>query len=160
MPDQVFIILFRGVGGQTKLPSAPLRDALTAAGFGGVTTYIATGNVVLTSDLSAEAVRSRIAAIARKKLGFSKPILVVSRREWTALIHNNPFPEGADAPQTLHAFVLEAKPRAEGIVTAIMARAAANERVALKGKVLYLHTPMASGAQSCRRSSSGCSAWR
>ena len=74
MPDQAFIVLFRGVGGQTKLPSAPLRDALAAAGFGDVTTYIATGNVVLTSKLSAAKVREGVAAIAWKKLVFSKSV--------------------------------------------------------------------------------------
>ncbi len=145
MPAQVFIVLFRGVGGATKLPSAPLREALITGGFRNVSTYIATGNVVLTADLPAEAVKQRVTAIARKELGFTKPVMVVSRSQWAALIRKNPFPEAVEEPRTLHAFVLEAKPRANG-ATALAARAIAGERLAVKGKVLYLHTPRAFGA--------------
>jgi uncharacterized protein (DUF1697 family) len=144
MPDTIYIVLFRGVGGDTKLPSQPLREALIAGGFRNVTTYIATGNVVLTSSLTADAVKARVASIARGELGFTKPVMVASRREWAALIRGNPFPEAVEAPRTLHALLLEAKPRA-GAVEALMARAAAGERLVLKGKVLYLHTPEAFG---------------
>ena len=46
-----YILLFRGVGGATQLPVAPLRDALTGAGFENVATYINSGNAVLRSHL-------------------------------------------------------------------------------------------------------------
>ena len=46
----VYIILFRGVGGATQLPTKPLREALTAAGFKDVATYINSGNAVLSSQ--------------------------------------------------------------------------------------------------------------
>ena len=49
----VYIILFRGVGGATQLPTKPLREALTAAGFKDVATYINSGNAVLSSRKSA-----------------------------------------------------------------------------------------------------------
>ena len=140
MPDQVFIVLFRGVGGETKLPSAPLRDALTAAGFGDVTTYIATGNVVLTSGLSAGIVQERVAAIARKKLGFAKEIFVRTRREWAKIIRDNPFPEGAANPRTLHAFILRAKPP-KAAIEALLAKASGNERLTVKVTTLYFHAP-------------------
>ena len=39
-----FVLLFRGVGGATQLPTAPLREALTEAGFENVATYINSGN--------------------------------------------------------------------------------------------------------------------
>jgi uncharacterized protein (DUF1697 family) len=140
MKDSVYIVLFRGVGGDTKLPSQPLREALSRGGFKGVSTYIATGNVVLISPLSAAAVKAKVAAIARRKLAFAKPVLVASRREWAAMIRNNPFPEAVDAPRTLHAFLLEGRPQA-GAVEALATRATAGERLALKGRFLYLHTP-------------------
>jgi len=140
MPDQVFIVLFRGVGGQTKLPSAPLRDALTAAGFRDVTTYIATGNVVLISDLSAEGVRSRVAAIAKERLGFAKEIFVRTSREWAKIVRDNPFPEGADHPRSLHAFILRSKPPKAAFV-ALVARASGSERLKINRTTLYLHAP-------------------
>jgi uncharacterized protein (DUF1697 family) len=140
MAASVFIVLFRGVGGETKLPSAPLRDALTKAGFAKVTTYIATGNVVLASELSADGVRDRVAAIARRELSFEKAVIVATRQEWTTLIRQNPFPEATAVPRTLHAFLLDGKPK-PAQAEALQARAQAGERVALKGRFLYVHTP-------------------
>ena len=140
MPDRVFIVLFRGVGGDTKLPSAPLRAALMADGFGNVTTYIATGNVVLTSDLPAKEIGSRIAAIARERFGFAKKIFVRTGREWAKIVRDNPFPEGVDEPRTLHAFILQSKPSSEA-VDALSAKAAETERIAVKGTTFYLHAP-------------------
>jgi uncharacterized protein (DUF1697 family) len=43
------ILLFRGVGGATQLPVAPLREALTEAGFVNDATFINSGNAVLLS---------------------------------------------------------------------------------------------------------------
>ena len=56
-----YILLFRGVGGATQLPVAPLREALTGAGFENVATYISSGNAVLRSHLSREKVIATVA---------------------------------------------------------------------------------------------------
>ncbi len=45
-PRAVYILLFRGAGGATQLTVAPLREALTGAGFENVATYINSGNAV------------------------------------------------------------------------------------------------------------------
>ena len=45
MPKTAYVLPFRGVGGATQLPTAPLREALTAAGFENV----ATRNFTLTA---------------------------------------------------------------------------------------------------------------
>ena len=61
-----FVALLRGinVGGNNKLPMAALREALTGAGFAAVATYIQSGNVVLSSDLGADADSDRAVADA------------------------------------------------------------------------------------------------
>ena len=62
-----YVVLLRGVnvGGARPLPMAALRDALTAAGYRNVRTYVQSGNVVLESRASsasvAEGVRAEIA---------------------------------------------------------------------------------------------------
>jgi uncharacterized protein (DUF1697 family) len=144
MADSVYVVLFRGVGGDTKLPSAPLREALATEGFRNVITYIATGNVVLTSELKAGDVREHVAKVSREKLGFTKSVIVVTRREWSAAIRQNPFPEAAAEPRTLHAFMCDGEPPPDAVAT-LSGRATAGERVAVKGRVLYLHTPNAFG---------------
>ena len=49
-----YLLLFRGVGGAIQLPVAPLREALTKAGFKNATTYINSGNALVRSPLSWE----------------------------------------------------------------------------------------------------------
>src|SRR5215470_10941437 len=110
-----YIILFRGVGGATQLPVAPLREALTEAGFENVATYINSGNAVLRSHLSREKVIATVAVICRDRFGFTKAILAPSLEEWSALIGNNPFPQAIATPTCLHAAVLAGKPAAEAV---------------------------------------------
>ncbi len=65
MTETVFIVLFRGVGGATQLPTKPLREALAQAGFGAVKNYINSGNAVLLSGQTAAETVAEIAAIAK-----------------------------------------------------------------------------------------------
>lgn len=136
----VFIVLFRGVGGATQLPTAPLRKALGDAGFGNVSTYINSGNAVLSSGLAAGETHARIAKIVKSGFGFEKEIMLVSRSDWERLIDENPFPEAVDQPATLHAFVLQKVP-AERAVEALTGRLAPHEHLVVKGNFLYLHVP-------------------
>jgi uncharacterized protein (DUF1697 family) len=135
-----FVILFRGVGGATQLPTAPLREALTGAGFGRVATYINSGNAVLASDQSAEVIASAIATLCARRFDFRKDVHVRSREDWADLIARNPFPEATAAPKTLHAAVLGQEPEL-GRVAALQALAEGGERIEVRGRVAYLHTP-------------------
>src|SRR5262245_37263166 len=136
-----FILLFRGVGGATQLPTAPLREALTEAGFENVATYINSGNAVLRSHLSREKVIAAVAEICRDRFGFTKAILAPTLEEWSALIDSNPFPQAASTPTCLHAAVLDGKPAAEAVSRLQELAAAAGEGFEVVGKVAYLHTP-------------------
>jgi uncharacterized protein (DUF1697 family) len=57
-----YLGLLRGinVGGKNKIPKARLRTCLEELGFTDVSTYIASGNVFLTSDQGAAKVQSQI----------------------------------------------------------------------------------------------------
>jgi uncharacterized protein (DUF1697 family) len=136
----VYIILFRGVGGATQLPTKPLREALTAAGFKDVATYINSGNAVLSSRKGAAGVTAEIAKIAKKEFGFDKAIHTVTRDEWAELIANNPFPKAVEIPKFLHAAVLAGTPE-KAKLEALRAYAKAGERIEVVSKVAYLHTP-------------------
>jgi uncharacterized protein (DUF1697 family) len=140
MGEKTFIVLFRGVGGKTQLPTKPLRQALGEAGFRNVATYIASGNAVLTTELGAEEARRRIADITRENFGFTKAVMLVPQSGWSRLVARNPFPEATAAPTTLHAFILEKAPPKDRI-EALLAKAAEHEGVVVDGKVLYFHAP-------------------
>jgi len=141
-PRTAFILLFRGVGGgATQLPTAPLRKALTEAGFENVATYINSGNAVLRSHLPREKMIAAVAEICKDHFGFTKAILAPTLEEWSALIDNNPFPQAVATPKCLHAAVLAEKPSAEAVTRLRGFAAAAGEGIEVIGNVAYLHTP-------------------
>ena len=108
MKPTVYLILFRGVGGKTQLPTKALREKLTAAGFENVATYINSGNAIVRSRLSRKKVISTIAALCRAEFDFDKAIFAPTLAKWDELIARNPFAKAVTkAPTTVHAALLE-----------------------------------------------------
>src|SRR3954467_14269540 len=134
-----YILLFRGVGGATQLPTAPLREALTVAGFENVATYINSGNAVLRSDLSREKVSASVAKICEARFNFTKEIYAPTLAEWETLVGNNPFPNFG-AGKHLHAAILAGEPTGEA-GEGLRAIAAEGEGIEVVGGVAYLRTP-------------------
>jgi uncharacterized protein (DUF1697 family) len=139
--ETVYIVLFRGVGGATQLPTAQLRAALTNAGFRNVATYINSGNAIVASELNADHVTARIAALVERKFSFTKEILVVNFAEWSRIVDGNPFSEGIAEPTKLHVFVLKSEPAKESVAELAANAVPDIERFVLKGTALYLFTP-------------------
>jgi uncharacterized protein (DUF1697 family) len=135
-----YILLFRGVGGATQLPTAPLREALTEAGFENVATYINSGNAVLRTALPRDEMIAKIAEICEDRFGFTKAILAPTLEEWSGLIDHNPFPHAISTPKSLHAAFLAEKPIAEA-VTRLRGLAGDDEGIEVVGNAAYLHTP-------------------
>lgn len=141
MPGKtVYIVLFRGVGGKTQLPVRQLRAVLEGAGFDHVSTYINSGNAVLSSVLGAHGATETIARIVGDTMAFDKAIILRTREEWAELIAANPYPEAIEKPTTLHAFALAEAP-AKSDVEALAHKATGTERFTVKGRALYLHAP-------------------
>lgn len=136
----VYILLFRGVGGATQLPTKPVREALAAAGFENAGTYINSGNAYLKTDMPRAGMLKIVSEICAQKFGFTKAIYAPSIADWRKLIRQNPFPDALAVPKYLHAAVLEAKPDPKNL-EAVRAHAAKGERIEVVGKVAYLHTP-------------------
>ena len=135
----VYLLLFRGVGGATQLPVAPLREALTKAGFANAGTYINSGNAYVKSELSRAEVLATVAKICEKKFGFTKAIYAPTLAEWKKLIANNPFPDYR-AGNLLHAAWLDGKPKAEDVAK-LRELCVGGEAIEVVGKVAYLNTP-------------------
>lgn len=112
-----FVALLRAVnvGGTGKLPMSELKAMCEAEGFGSVATYIASGNVVFTSDRSEAEVRAglerRLAAYAGKPVG----VLVRTAAEMAQVLADNPF-TGAKPNWTVAIF-LDAGPPADALET-------------------------------------------
>ncbi len=137
----VYIVLFRGVGGATQLPTSPLREALTKAGFRNAATYINSGNALVVSELTESEVTAKIAALVEHHFGFTKEILVVSLAEWSRIVSGNPFANAVKEPTKLHVFVLKSEPVKETVAELEAKASADTEQFAIKGRALYFFTP-------------------
>ena len=141
MKPTVYLILFRGVGGKTQLPTQALREKLTQAGFENVATYINSGNAIVRSRLSRKKVIATIAELCRAYFGFDKVIFAPTLEEWDELIARNPFAKAsASAPTTVHAALLESAPKPED-VERVRTCAVKGEGIEVIDGVAYLHTP-------------------
>lgn len=74
-----YVVLLRGVnvGGTSKVPMADLRKHLTTS-FGDVRTYIASGNVLLTSDATAEVVADLVSGIVRANFDVTRLVTALA----------------------------------------------------------------------------------
>jgi len=133
----VFVVLFRGVGGATQLPTGPLRAALADAGFENVATYINSGNAVVRSPWAAERSHKAIVSLARDLFGFEKDVFLRSREQWRAAVEGNPYPEAGEKPTSVHFFALERAPSADA-VEALRARLSPGERIHVDGDTMYM----------------------
>jgi uncharacterized protein (DUF1697 family) len=126
----IHVVLIRGinVGGKNKVPMAGLKGCLEQMGFSNVSTYIASGNVILESDKGADEIRARIEEALPESFKLDDElirVLVMTGDQLQAVIDKKPVgfgeqPEkyhsdaifliGIDAAQTLPLF----KPR-EGV---------------------------------------------
>lgn len=136
-----WIALFRGVnvGGNNKLPMAELRDMATALGFSSVTTYIQSGNLVLTapSAMTGEIIEATLADAIVSRFGFHPVILVRSPADLATALDSNPFADRVSEGKQLHLFFYDGSPDKWDDDT-IRSLAIEGEDVALTPGILYL----------------------
>lgn len=141
MKRTVYLILFRGVGGKTQLPTKPLREKLTDAGFENAATYINSGNAIVRSQEARTSVIETIAGLCREHFDFDKAIFAPTLAELDDLIACNPFAKAAaEAPTTVHAALLAGEPKPAD-VQKVLSYAAEGEGFKVINGVAYIHTP-------------------
>jgi uncharacterized protein (DUF1697 family) len=107
---KIHVVLIRGinVGGRNKMPMAGLKECLEQLGFSNVSTYIASGNVILESDKGADEIRDRIEEALPKCFELDDElirVLVLTRDQLQAVINNKP--EGfGEQPEKYHSDVI------------------------------------------------------
>jgi uncharacterized protein (DUF1697 family) len=95
------IALLRGinVGGHNKVPMADLREALEAAGFEDVKTYVQSGNVALgAAEKSPAKVGRAVEKAIEDAFGFDVAVVVRSRAEIAKLVEDDPLGDVATNP--------------------------------------------------------------
>ena len=103
---KTYVVLIRGinVGGKNKVLMADLKECLNQLGFANVSTYIASGNVILESDRTAAEITVQIEAALPECFALNDErirVLTLSHEQLERIIMDKP--EGfGEAPDTYH----------------------------------------------------------
>lgn len=145
MPTHIALLRAVNVGGTGKLPMAELRALAESLGFENPRTYIASGNLLFESKLSAAKVRAKLEAALAAHVG--KPVGVVMRTaaEVRAVLEANPFP---DAPpnRVLVTLLNDALPDDWQST----ARNQRDEKLVAASRALYVHYVEGQGSSKLR----------
>jgi len=145
MPIHISLLRGVNVGGNKKIRMAELKALYASLGFGGVTTYVQSGNVVFNVE-SADpaALATRIEAAIAARFAFDVTVLLRTPDELRHILDNNPFLTPDVNPSQLHVLFL-ARPSTNETIDALMVPATHGERWQLAGRELYIHYPNGSG---------------
>ena len=95
MAKYVALLRAVNVGGTGKLPMADLKAMCDDIGLANVRTYIASGNVVFQSTLSAANVKAHLEESLEDYSGKPVGVVIRSADEMATVLAQNPFPNGA-----------------------------------------------------------------
>jgi uncharacterized protein (DUF1697 family) len=136
------IILLRGInlGARNRVAMPDLRELLTSAGFEHVRTYVQSGNVVLSSDLTPAGLASKCERHIAKGFGLDIDVVVRTRDELAEVVRRDPLGDVAANPKRYQVSFLSAEPDPE-IVSGIERSVVAPERFVAIGREFYAWHP-------------------
>lgn len=107
---KTYVVLIRGinVGGKNRMPMVELRKCMEELHFSDVSTYIASGNVILRSAKTAGAIKAEIEKTLPKRFTLDSELLkvhVLSRAQLQAVVDRKPKGFG-DQPKKYHSDVI------------------------------------------------------
>jgi uncharacterized protein (DUF1697 family) len=140
--ESSLILLLRGVnlGPHKRVSMSELRGLLTEAGFSDVRTYVASGNVVLSSPLDPAAVAAEVERLIAERFGFDVDVVVRTRDELAEVVARNPLAEVAVDPKRYQVTFLEQEADAE-VLKRLDLLSLEPERLVSVGRELYTWHP-------------------
>lgn len=140
VPRYVALLRAINVGGSGRLPMGDLRRIVASAGCTDVTTYLASGNVVLESPgRSAAEVAAAIEHRLAQDAGLDVAVLLRTPAELDAIVASEAF-RGAPDPATLYVTFLAREPD-PAMVAAVDPRTSAPEHFEVTGREVLVHCP-------------------
>lgn len=134
-----YAAFLRGVNvGGVNLKMADVAAALTHAGFTGVRTVLASGNVLLESPKDAAVVRSTAEAALQERFGYSARVLVYDIEAVRAIVAAYPFEPEVPGWHSYVTFIADDAVRTE---LSALAGAGSDERIAPGDGVIYWQIP-------------------
>jgi uncharacterized protein (DUF1697 family) len=141
----IYLSLLRGIniGGHKKIKMSDLKELYESLGFGQVTTYIQSGNVLFSAETNEAEVEltSRISNAIKERFGFEVPVVIRTKEEILQIVAQNPFTEEAKtAPDKLVVMFLGSVPDTTTLEK-IKTKITDNSRYAFIGNTLYFFYP-------------------
>jgi uncharacterized protein (DUF1697 family) len=132
--------LLRGVnvGKHNRIAMADLRRVLEGVGARDVTTYLQSGNAVVTTEDPDLA--GRVERALRDEVGLSVRVLTRTAEQLRSVVDRNPFPHKVSEPKLLHVAFLDAKPKA-AVVKDLAKEDVAPEAFVVSGREIYSWHP-------------------
>jgi len=125
------------VSGRNRVPMAELRRLLKErTGLTGVSTYIASGNIVCDVADDLDGMSAEVRALIAAEFAVDTPVIVRTHEALLSALAENPFPDAAQ-DRMLHVVFLEG-PARDGAIAALEHRLTPGERVALVGDDLWI----------------------
>lgn len=136
-----YVALLRAVNvGGRQLAMADLKAVAEELGLGSPRTYIASGNLLFTSGLSEAELKEALEAQLTKQMGKPVSVMIREAEELAEAAANNPFAD--EAGNKVAAIFLDESPSARAMDSAT---GIADERMALRGREIYVHYPAGMG---------------
>jgi uncharacterized protein (DUF1697 family) len=140
MPRHIALLRGINLGSRNRVSMPDLRELLAGHGYGDVRTLVQSGNVVLTSRISAARLERELQSQIAAGLGVDTPVIVRSRDELADVIARDPLGHVVDNPKLYQVTFLAAAPDPE-LVRELRAADVAPERLELSGRELYTWHP-------------------
>lgn len=139
-----YCCLLRGinVSGKNKIAMAALRDMCSDLGLINVQTYIQSGNIVLSSELSGTELEEKIASAIHQTFSLTVPVLVVSQKNMLEIRQAFPFDlqdAAANPAQHLVTFLAN-KPR-KADTEKLLSLVKSPEKLQVSNQAVYLNCP-------------------
>jgi uncharacterized protein (DUF1697 family) len=136
------IALLRGIniGSRNRVAMPELRRVLGAAGFGGVATYLQSGNVVLESGLASAELEAECERLIAEAFGLRIAVVSRTRAELASVVERDPLAGVATNPKRYQVSFLAGKPDAD-MLKSLAELAAGGERLVGIGRELYAWHP-------------------
>jgi uncharacterized protein (DUF1697 family) len=136
------IALLRGIniGPRNRIAMPALREALEAAGFDDVRTYVQSGNVVLSSDAKPDAVAREVERVIQETFGLDIAVVTRTRDELAEVVKRNPLGDVAENPKRYQVSFLDQELDPE-VIDKLTAAAVETERLEAIGRELYAWHP-------------------
>lgn len=138
--------LLRGVNlGKRKVIMSELRELVADAGFSGVRTLLASGNLVLDSKLAGAKLEARLETVILDGLGLKSDVFVRDGDELDAVIAANPFKAFAKSMPTFLVVTFMRAQASKAEMEAMQATSLTGEEIRQGKNCLYIKFPEGQG---------------